>query len=96
MTNDNTTYWKRVIAHFDREMNDDRLPDSTRSMAARGKRVAEHGQKANDRVAELEAEVKRLRSALSAITLVPTIYSTSARRIALRALTGEGSDDTRD
>lgn len=69
MTNANTTYWKRVVAYFDREMNDAYWPDSTRSMAARGKKIAERAQALNDRVAELEADNERLRSVLTEIHL---------------------------
>lgn len=56
MTNVDTSYWKRIMAFFEREMRAAQLPDSTRSMAARGKGIAIRAQVLNDRVAELEAE----------------------------------------
>lgn len=61
MTNVNTQYWKRVIAYFDRVESGEEHLDYD-ELLQRAKRIARHGQAANDRVAELEAEVEQLRS----------------------------------
>jgi hypothetical protein len=61
MTNVDTQYWKRVIAYFDRVEKGEERPDYD-ELLQRAKTVARHGQKANDRVAELEAENERLRT----------------------------------
>ncbi|WNF07428.1 hypothetical protein [Brevibacillus borstelensis] len=68
MTNVNTQYWKRVVAYFDRVEKGEERPTYD-ELVRRAKRTARHGQAANDRVAELEAEVERMRSVLTEIHL---------------------------
>lgn len=82
MTNENTQYWKRVIAYFDRVEKGEERPDYD-ELLQRAKTVARHGQAANDRVAELEAENSRLQSEIQTITHVS--YSEDAEKERLRA-----------
>ncbi|NGQ95443.1 hypothetical protein G3578_09785 [Brevibacillus sp. SYP-B805] len=82
MTNENTQYWKRVVAYFDRVEKGEERPTYD-ELVRRAKRTARHGQAANDRVAELEAENSRLQSEIQTITHV--IYSEDAEKERLRA-----------